>query len=219
MRSSTSARISSGSCSSSCAALSDCRCARISAIVCGCSPRMNFESCSGLARSSDANPAVDVQRRDDRDRECGASDRGRASSAAAAAPDRRRRSRTATPLADCVELGQDLLAELRRRPRRSSAISRATRSISSSLQVLEDRRRALFAEHHQRDGGLARAADGVARTGHQRCSFSHPAAHDAGELFGLFAGELRDALRQHRQALGLARRRRRAPLRSAPSIS
>ena len=33
------------------------RCARISAIVCGCSPRMNFESCCGLVFSMVAKPS------------------------------------------------------------------------------------------------------------------------------------------------------------------
>ena len=37
------------------------RCARISAIVCGCSPRMNFESCCGLARLERwRTPAVEL---------------------------------------------------------------------------------------------------------------------------------------------------------------
>ena len=59
MRVTTSTRSSSGSSVISSAALPGFRCARISAIVCGCSPRMNFESCSGSAFSSDAKPAVE----------------------------------------------------------------------------------------------------------------------------------------------------------------
>src|SRR2546425_996283 len=59
MRVSTSTRNTSGSSVTSCAALLGLRCARISAIVCGCSPRMNFESCCGSAFSSDVKPAVD----------------------------------------------------------------------------------------------------------------------------------------------------------------
>jgi hypothetical protein len=55
----TSARSVSGSSVASCAPLDGLRCARISAIVCGCSPRMNFDSCCGSAFSSDVKPAVD----------------------------------------------------------------------------------------------------------------------------------------------------------------
>ena len=68
------------------------------------------------------------------------------------------------------------------------------------VQVAEHRRGALFAEHHQRDGGLAGAADGVVRGWPSALLLSHPAAHDARELLGLFAGELGDALGQHGQA-------------------
>ena len=59
MRVRTSARSASGSSETSCAALVAFRCARISAIVCGCSARMNFDSCCGSARSSEVKPAVD----------------------------------------------------------------------------------------------------------------------------------------------------------------
>ena len=65
MRVSTSTRSSSGSELASCAACAGLRCARISAIVCGCSPRMNFESCCGSARSSAGEAGRRLERLDD----------------------------------------------------------------------------------------------------------------------------------------------------------
>ena len=59
MRVITSMRSSSGSVLASCAACAGFRCARISAMVCGCSLRMNLDSCCGSAFSSPVKAIVD----------------------------------------------------------------------------------------------------------------------------------------------------------------
>ena len=137
MRVSTSTRRSSGSSVTSCAALAGFRCARISAIVCGCSPRMNFESCSGSAFSSEVKPAVDWN-----DRMTRSMIRRAASSPSVLLEHAPRVVEVAARHElggdrDLVELVEHLLARASTAPAPSAAISLASVSISSSVRCLK----------------------------------------------------------------------------------
>ena len=200
MRISTSARISSGSWLTSCAALPAFRCARINAMVCGCSPRMNFESWSGLAFSSVAKPALvlnDLMTRSRmrRDRS-GPSDLFSSRRACSTPPV----VRVLAGGRHLVELGEHDLALIGRHAAERRHFAGDPFDLLF-LQELEQLGRLLLAERHHDDGRFARAAHRLLCGGHGQLSllFHKPRTHEPGHLFGLRLSLLRDALGQHRQ--------------------
>ena len=156
MRVSTSTRSSSGSSVASWAALAGCRCARISAIVCGCSPRMNFESCCGSARSSEAKPAFDWNARITR------SIMRRAVSGPKLLISTRL-ANSMSPRATCsaatrglVELLEHLLAHLGRDAAEGRHLAEQRLDLVLG-QVLEDAGGGVFTDHQRDDRGLPQA--------------------------------------------------------------
>ena len=106
-------------------------------MVCGCSPRMNFDSCCGLAFSSDAKPAVDAERLDDPvDDPAGHVGPERLRSAAAAHVRRRRRASSCAAEASCWN-SSSTCSPVSAGTVPSTATSRAMRSISSSCRNLK----------------------------------------------------------------------------------